>query len=237
MAAANPPDHPQPYGPDPAAMAALINEHTRVVFIANPNNPTGTWLEGGALRAFLERVPDHVLVVLDEAYREYVEEPAYPETIPWLKAFPNLVITRTFSKAYGLAGLRVGYALSHPEVADLLNRVRQPFNVNSVALAAAAAALDDSDFVARSRALNRSGMQQLKMACSELGLNYLPSVGNFLCVHMGRPGREVFNDLLLKGVILRPVDNYGLPDYLRITVGKAAENQRLIDALRVVLKA
>lgn len=235
VAAANRPDHSQPYGHDLAAMAELINPHTRVVFIANPNNPTGTWLGREELLTFLESVPDHVLVVIDEAYSEYVEEPDYPDTIAWLETFPNLIVTRTFSKAYGLAGLRVGYALSYPAVADLLNRVRQPFNVNSLALAAAAAALGDHEFVARSRALNRAGLHQLRTACDELGLSYLPSAGNFLCVHMGRPGREIFTALLAQGVIVRPVDNYGLPDYLRITVGTAAENEFMVDALRGVL--
>jgi len=236
VAAANPPDHAMPYGHDLDAIAGLINEHTRVVFIANPNNPTGTWLEQNALLAFLERVPSNVLVVLDEAYGEYVEESAYPNTVPWLTQFPNLILTRTFSKAYGLAGLRVGYALSHPAVADVLNRVRQPFNVNSLALAAATAALADTGFLEQSCAVNRTGLQQLRTAFAELGLRYLPSVGNFLCVNMGQPGREVFTALLAKGVIVRPVDNYNLPDYLRVTVGTARENQRLIDALREVVQ-
>ncbi|MEZ5582323.1 MAG: aminotransferase class I/II-fold pyridoxal phosphate-dependent enzyme, partial [Candidatus Competibacteraceae bacterium] len=234
VARANPPDHAMPYGHDLEAMADLINKRTRVVFIANPNNPTGTWLEQDALRAFLERVPNDVLVVIDEAYGEYVEEPAYPNTLPWLAQFPNLILTRTFSKAYGLAGLRVGYALSQPTVADLLNRVRQPFNVNSLALAAATAALTDSAFLTKSRALNRAGLQQLRTAFAELALSCLPSVGNFLCVHTVRPGRDLFTALLAKGVIVRPVDNYGLPDYLRVTVGTARENQRLIDTWREV---
>jgi len=237
VAQANPPDHPMPYGHDPAALLNLINDRTRIMFIANPNNPTGTWLKTAELQALLEAVPEQVMVVVDEAYGEYVEAAAdCPNALRWLDRFPNLIITRTFSKAYGLAGLRVGYAVSHPQVADLLNRVRQPFNVNSLALAAATAALDDLEHLERSRTLNRAGMQQLQDACRQWGLSWLPSVGNFLCVDMGRSGREVFLELLKRGVIARPVDNYGLPRFLRISIGSQAENARLIEALGAVLK-
>ena len=237
VARANPPDHPMSYGHDPAALLALINDRTRLVFIANPNNPTGTWLKTAELEAFLAAVPESVIVVVDEAYGEYVDAEAdCPDALRWLDRFPNLIVTRTFSKVYGLAGLRVGYAVSHPQVADLLNRVREPFNVNSLALVAAAAALDDVEHLKRSKALNRAGMKQLQEACRQLGLNWLPSVGNFLCVDMGRPGREVFLELLKRGVITRPVDNYGLPRFLRITIGAEAENARLIEALTDVLK-
>lgn len=230
-------DHVMPHGHDPAAMRALINERTRVVFIANPNNPTGTWLKTAELEAFLASVPEQVIVVVDEAYGEYVEPEAdCPSALVGLDRFPNLVVTRTFSKAYGLAGLRVGYAVSHPQVADLLNRVRQPFNVNSLALVAATAALDDVDHLERSRALNQAGMKQLRDACCQFRLNGLPSVGNFLCVDVGRPGREVFLELLKRGVITRPVDNYGLPHHLRISIGSAAENARCIEALGDVLE-
>jgi histidinol-phosphate aminotransferase len=230
-------DHVMPHGHDPAAMRALINERTRVVFIANPNNPTGTWLKTAELEAFLAAVPEQVIVVVDEAYGEYVEPEAdCPNALVGLDRFPNLVVTRTFSKAYGLAGLRVGYAVSHPQVADLLNRVRQPFNVNSLALVAATAALDDVDHLERSRALNQAGMKQLRDACRQFRLNGLPSVGNFLCVDVGRPGREVFLELLKRGVITRPVDNYGLPHHLRISIGSAAENARCIEALGDVLE-
>jgi histidinol-phosphate aminotransferase len=218
-------------------MLALINDRTRVAFIANPNNPTGTWLKTAELEAFLESVPEQVIVVIDEAYGEYVgPEADCPNALRWIDRFPNLIVTRTFSKAYGLAGLRVGYAVSHPQVADLLNRVRQPFNVNSLALVAAAAALDDVDHLERSRALNDAGMKQLQDACRQWPLRWLPSVGNFLCVDVGRPGREVFLELLKRGVIVRPVDNYGLPHYLRISIGTAAENARCIAALGNVLK-
>ena len=237
IAKANPPDHPMPYGHNPAAILDLINDRTRIIFIANPNNPTGTWLKTAELQTLLESVPAQIIVVMDEAYGEYVEAEAdCPTVLPWLARFPNLIVTRTFSKAYGLAGLRVGYAIAHPQIADLLNRVRQPFNVNSLALVAATAALDDLDYLERSRTLNRAGMQQVQAACRRLGLTWLPSVGNFLCVNVGRPGREIFVELLKQGVIVRPVDNYGLPDFLRISIGAEAENARLIEALGTVLK-
>ena len=237
VAKANPPDHAMPYGHDLVAMRASISDRTRIVFVANPNNPTGTWLKTAELEEFLSSVPESVIVVVDEAYGEYVEAEAdCPNALRWHDRFPNLIVTRTFSKAYGLAGLRVGYAVSHPSIADLLNRVREPFNVNSLALVAAAAALDDVNHLERSRATNRAGMRQLQDACRQLGLNWLPSVGNFLCVDVGRPGREVFLELLKQGVIVRPVDNYGLPRFLRISIGTEAENARLIEVLNAVLK-
>ncbi len=227
------------YGHDLAAMAAAITERTRLVFIANPNNPTGTWLTGDELEAFLEQVPASVPVVLDEAYFEYAHDPSmaregYPDGTRWLARFPNLVVTRTFSKAYGLAGLRVGYALSAPEVADLLNRVRQPFNVNSLALAAATAALDDTEHLRRSVALNVQGLEQLQASFAQLGLEALPTAGNFVCVRVGE-GAKVYEALLHEGVIVRPVDNYGLPEFLRVTVGTEAENARFLAALKKVL--
>ena len=223
------------YGHDLEAMLAAITDRTRLVFIANPNNPTGTWLKRDELEAFLWRVPRQVIVVLDEAYVEYVNEPDYPDSIPWLASFPNLVLTRTFSKAYGLAGLRVGFALSHPEVADVLNRVRQPFNVNSLALTAAAAALTDRAHLEASQKLNQTGMAQWHEMLTELGLEAIPSVGNFLCVDVGRPAAPVYEALLREGVIVRPVANYGLPNHLRITLGLAQENRRAGAALRKVL--
>ena len=237
VAKANPPDHAMPYGHDPAALLASINDRTRLMFIANPNNPTGTWLRTAELQGLLSDIPESVIVVVDEAYGEYVDPAAdCADALRWLDRFPNLIVTRTFSKAYGLAGLRVGYAISHPVVADLLNRVRQPFNVNSLALVAATVALDDVDHLQRIQALNRAGMQQLQEACRRLGLSGLPSVGNFLCVDVGRSGREVFLALLKRGVIARPVDNYGLPRFLRISIGTEAENTRLIEALTAVLQ-
>ncbi len=223
------------WGHDLPAMAEAVTEDTRVVFVANPNNPTGTWVDRDSLHAFLARLPARVLAVVDEAYFEYVSEPDYPDSLRWLDEFPNLIVTRTFSKAYGLAGLRVGYAVSHPQVADLLNRVRQPFNVNAVALAAAAAALEDDGHLRRGVELNRAGQQQLAEAFQRLGLAYIPSAGNFISVDLKRPGAEVYQALLRRGVIVRPVANYGMPHHLRVSIGLEAENARFIQALDAVL--
>jgi len=225
----------QRYGHDLDAMAAAVNDKTRVVFIANPNNPTGTWLRKDELEAFLVRMPKTVIVVLDEAYVEYVTEADYPDSIPWLLRFPNLIITRTFSKAYGLAGLRVGFAPSHPQVADVLNRVRQPFNVNILAMTAATAALGDRAHLEASLKLNQAGLAQWVEATAEMGLSFIPSVGNFICLDVGRAAAPVYELLLREGVIVRPVANYGLPNHLRITLGLAQENRRAISALRKVL--
>ena len=225
----------QSWGHDLQAMAEAIDSDTRLVFIANPNNPTGTWLTEQDVRHFLAQVPDNVIVVLDEAYAEYVEEADYPDGVELMADYPNLVVTRTFSKAYGLAGLRVGYAISHPDVADLLNRVRAPFNVNSMALAAAEAALNDTDYLTRSLDVNRRGMIQLGEGLSKLGLDVIPSVGNFIAVAM--PGRAgpYYQALLEQGVIARPVGVYEMPKHLRITVGLEQENARCLEALSAVL--
>jgi histidinol-phosphate aminotransferase len=223
------------YGYDLEALMNLVGERTRVVWIANPNNPTGTWVGGEELENFIAGVPSNVIVVVDEAYIEYVAEPDYPDASKWLEKYPNLIVTRTFSKVYGLASLRIGYALSHPDVADLLNRVRQPFNVNSLAMAGALAALQDQDFVKRSVEANRKGMAQLTAGFEQLGLGYIPSVGNFVTVDFGRPAAEIDQALLREGCITRPIAPYGLPDHLRITVGRADENARLLAALGRVL--
>lgn len=223
------------YGHDLTAMLARIAPTTRLVFIANPNNPTGTWHESDELEAFIQALPPHVMVVVDEAYFEYVEQDSYPDTSTWLERFPNLIVTRTFSKAYGLAGLRVGYALSHPDVAGLLNRVRQPFNLNSVAQAAALAALDDVDHLQQSTRRNREGRAQLVAGLQALGLACMDSAANFVCVDTGRSGADVYEALLKQGVIVRPVANYGLPGHLRVTVGRADENARFLQALEQVL--
>jgi len=224
------------WGHDLDAMAGLVGPDTRLVFIANPNNPTGTWLQSEELEAFIANLPSHVMVIVDEAYFEYVDKPSYPDASAWLARFPNLIVTRTFSKAYGLAGLRVGYALSHPEVAGLLNRVRQPFNVNTVAQAAAAAALDDDAYLQQSIRRNREGMAQLLAGFGKLGLAYIESAGNFVAVCTGQgSGLAHYEALLQKGIIVRPVANYGMPDHLRITVGRADENARLLAALEQVL--
>jgi len=225
------------YGHDLDAMLKAIDADTRVVFIANPNNPTGTWLDRAALRAFIGAVPQSIVVVIDEAYFEYVSEHDYPDAMAWLPEFPNLLVTRTFSKAYGLASLRVGYGVSQSGLADVLNRVRQPFNVNSLAQAGAVAALGDEDYLRESVRSNRASMRQLVDGVQALKLSYIPSVGNFLSVNVGRDSGEVYEDLLREGVIVRPVDNYGMPGYLRISIGLPEENQRFLQALEKVLAA
>jgi histidinol-phosphate aminotransferase len=223
------------HGHDLDAMAELVNENTRVVWIANPNNPTGTWLGSEPLRAFLDALPETCVAVVDEAYIEYVQEPDYPDTSRWLCDFPHLIVTRTFSKVHGLAALRIGYGISDPRIADLLNRVRQPFNVNSVAQAAAIAALSDRAHVRASVELNGAGMAQLSSGCRRLGLDYIPSVCNFLTIDLGRPAGPVDQALLRTGCIARPVANYGLPNHLRVSVGTESENARLMRALEEVL--
>lgn len=224
------------WGHDLDAMLGLVNARTRLVFIANPNNPTGTWLNAQALENFIHALPPHVLVVLDEAYFEYAAaaHAEYPDGMRWIKRYANLIVTRTFSKAYGLAGLRIGYGVSHPDIANILNRVRQPFNVNSLALAAAAAALQDHEHLARSVELNRAGMAQLCAAFNDMGLTFIPSAGNFVCVDVGHDAAAVYEALLYQGVIVRPVANYGMPRHLRITVGLPDENERFIKALKAV---
>ncbi len=225
------------WGHDLKAMAAAVTERTRVVFIANPNNPTGTWLEGRELERFIAALPPHVIVVVDEAYFEYAShlELGYPSALSWIGQYPNLVVTRTFSKCYGLAGLRVGFAVSHPQVADLLNRVRPPFNVNLVALAAAEAALDDESHLKRTLELNAAGLRQLATGFEARGLDYIPSVGNFIAVDMGQPSGPVYEGLLRQGVIVRPVAGYGMPNHLRVTVGTPEQNERLLRALDLLI--
>ncbi|MDR7022804.1 histidinol-phosphate transaminase [Pseudomonas peli] len=227
----------QDHGHDLEAMLAAIDANTRVVFIANPNNPTGTWFGPDALERFLARVPQSVLVVLDEAYIEFAEGDELPDGLKYLARYDNLLVSRTFSKAYGLAALRVGYALSSAQIADVLNRVRQPFNVNSLALAAACAALDDADYLAQSRQLNDAGMAQLETGLRELGLGWIPSKGNFIAVDFGRDTAAINQALLLAGVIVRPVAGYGMPNFLRVSIGMPAENARFLDALAKVLSA
>lgn len=228
-------DSAMPKGHDLDAMAAAITDDVRLVFVANPNNPTGTWVEKEPLRAFLRVVPAHCIVVLDEAYTEYVDSDRFESPAALLQSFPNLIITRTFSKAWGLAGLRVGYGLSSPGIADLLNRVRQPFNVNAVALAAAEAALTDDDHILQSRAMNNAGLAQWQQACNTMGLNYLPSLGNFLAINIAKDGNQTFDAMLRKGVITRTIGVYGMPEWLRISIGTAEQNDVAIRALQEVL--
>jgi histidinol-phosphate aminotransferase len=223
------------YGHNLNAMLEAVTERTRTVFIANPNNPTGTWVSRDALVQFLDKVPKEVWVVLDEAYLEYVAEPDFPNGLTLLDQYPNLIVTRTFSKAYGLASLRVGYGISSPEVADLLNRARQPFNCSSFALAGATAALADQEYVRQSVAMNHECMAQMTTGIEALNLDYIPSVGNFVTLDCGRPSPGVFEALLTKGVITRPVVEYGLPNHLRVTLGTGEENARFLTALSEVL--
>ncbi|MGD9843719.1 MAG: histidinol-phosphate transaminase, partial [Steroidobacteraceae bacterium] len=236
VAAAYPDSHPMALGHDLDAMLKLVNARTRLVFIANPNNPTGGWVDALALKRFIAAVPNTTLVVVDEAYIEYAQDESFADASQWLAKFPNLIVTRTFSKAYGLAGLRVGYGLSHADVAAVLNRVRQPFNVNSIALAAATAALEDVEHLQQSAQLNASGMQQMLSGLTQLGLRVYPSKGNFVLMDCARPSAAVNEVLLRQGVIVRPVAGYGLPTQLRITIGTEYENARLLTALQAALK-
>jgi histidinol-phosphate aminotransferase len=235
-----PADHAtQPYGHDLDKMAAAITPDTRVVFIANPNNPTGTWVGKAALSAFLEKVPKDCLVLLDEAYFEFASDftKEYPDSSTLLPRFPNLIVMRTFSKIYGLAGARVGYALANPKLVEVLNRVRLSFNPNSVGQAGATAALGDSEHLQKTLRLNHAELPKLDTGLKALGLKTIPSICNFVTVDMGKPGRPVFQALLKEGVIVRPLDAYGLPNHLRISVGLVEQNLRLLAALKKVLRS
>jgi histidinol-phosphate aminotransferase len=220
------------YGHDlPAMFKAAKTKKAKVVFIANPNNPTGTFLTEEELLAFLRGLPPDILVVLDEAYNEYLPKENRYDSVEWLKEFPNLIISRTFSKAYGLAGLRVGFALAHEQVTDMMNRVRQPFNVNSVAQAAAVAALRDVSFVKKTFELNRRGMAQITDGLTKLELEYIPSYGNFVAFRIGN-ATAMYRRLLELGVIVRPIANYDMPDWLRVSIGLESENAKFLHALK-----
>lgn len=225
------------WGNDLDAMLEVITSKTRLIFIANPNNPTGTCLSFDDLRHFLKKVPENIIVVIDEAYEEYASGhiEGYHSMISVLNDFPNLIITRTFSKAYGLASFRVGYAVSTAEIADLLNRVRQPFNNNTFALESAAIALNDQKYIEQCVELNSKGMSYLVKGFQSLGLDFIPSAGNFVCVQIGNNAAEIYEKLLYEGVITRPVANYQMPEYLRISVSTMAENERVFEALKKVL--
>jgi histidinol-phosphate aminotransferase len=226
------------YGHDLDAMADAIDADTRLVYLANPNNPTGTFIPAPQIEAFLGKVPANVVVVLDEAYNEYLAPENQFESAQWVRKYPNLVVSRTFSKAYGLAGLRVGFAIAQPAVTDLMNRIRQPFNVNTLAQAAAIAALNDKEFLEKGARNNLEGYRQLTAAFDELGLEYVPSYGNFVLVKVGADdgaGARVNLALLKQGVIVRPVGNYGLPQWLRISIGLPHENATFIAALKKAL--
>jgi len=224
------------YGHDLDAMLDAVAPETRIVFIANPNNPTGTLLPADDVLRFLERVSPDVLVVLDEAYNEYLTPALKGDSIAWLKQFPNLLITRTFSKAYGMAGVRVGFGLAHPQVAGLMNRVRQPFNVNNIGLAGAVAALQDEEFVKRSYALNQAGMLQIVTGLRQMGIEYIPSYGNFLSFRVPGDVKAVNESLLRQGVIVRPISIYEMPEHLRVTVGLESENGKFLKSLAVALE-
>ena len=223
------------YGHDLDAMLQRVTGKTRLVFIANPNNPTGTLLSHADLETFIGALPDTCVCVLDEAYFEFISSIEPINSIGWLKKFPNLLITRTFSKAYGLAGLRMGYGLSSPQLADILNRVRQPFNNNTLALVAAEAALFDDEHLQETLTVNARGMQQLTDGFKNLGLEWIPSAANFVMVDLKQAGRPVYEALLRKGVIVRPVGVYELPDHLRISIGTKEENQLFLEALTDIL--
>jgi histidinol-phosphate aminotransferase len=212
-----------------------VRPDTKIVFIANPNNPTGTFNPWADVRGLLERLPPTVLVVIDEAYEEYLPDGLRSPTPGWLAQFPNLIVSRTLSKAYGLAGLRVGYAFADRAVAEVMNRVRQPFNVNHLAMVAACAALDDDDFIARNREVNAAGLAQLAAGFERLGLQYIPSHGNFITVRIGQGVPRVYGELLAAGVIVRPIAGYGMPEHLRITVGLAEQNARFLAELERAL--
>jgi histidinol-phosphate aminotransferase len=222
------------YTHDLDAMAQAIGPATRLVFLANPNNPTGTIYARDEWEDFLESVPPHVVIVADDAYADYVEDPAYPSSLAYHRRGRLLLTLRTFSKIYGLAGLRIGYGVGPLEIVEILNRIRQPFNVNSLAHVAALAALGDVAHVDRTRANNREGLAFLRASCERLGRSVVPSWANFLLIDVGE-GARVYEALLRRGVIVRPMDVYGLPRHLRVTVGTPAENQRFVDGLAAVL--
>ena len=226
----------QDFGNDPGAMLAAIRPNTKIIFLANPNNPTGTFVRAQQVREFLQRVPGNVLVVLDEAYGEYLSADLAYDSVPWLAEFPNLIVTHTLSKAYGLAGLRVGFGFAAAELVDLMNRVRQPFNVNHLAMVAATAALDDDAFIARSRAVNTAGIKQLCAEFGRRGIAYIPPYGNFVTFKAG-PANAVFQAMLKDGVIVRDIAGYGMPEHLRVTVGTEAQNERFLSALERALAA
>jgi histidinol-phosphate aminotransferase len=218
------------YGNDLDALARAVRDDTKIVFVANPNNPTGTFSPWAEMRRFVERVPPRVIVVLDEAYGEYLPDSLRSDSPGWIAKHPNLVIARTLSKAFGLAGLRVGYAIADPQVAEVMNRVRQPFNVNHLAMVAATAALDDIEFIEKSRSVNAAGLEQLSRGFEALGLEYIPSRGNFITVRVGDADR-IYKTLLAEGVIVRPIAGYGMPEHLRVTVGLPEHNARFLAAL------
>jgi len=219
------------YRHDVVATISKINQNTKMIFVVNPNNPTGTYISHNELTYLLDNVPPHIIVVIDEAYHEYVEKPDYPKSVQLLDKYPNLVIARTFSKVFGLAGLRLGYLMSNPAISDLLHRSRLPFNVNTCAVEAGIAALNDYEFLAQTKNTNRSGMQQLSNGFDNLGIEYIPSVANFITINTKQDATLVYNKLLQQGVIVRPLVPYNLPQFLRITIGTYEQNERLLSII------
>jgi histidinol-phosphate aminotransferase len=215
------------WGHDISRMIEAVDEKTRVLFLVNPNNPTGTYTNEDDFHRLMESIPPTVLVAVDEAYSEYISTPDYPDTLKYLSKYPNLVITRTFSKVYGLAALRVGYAVSSPEIADMLNRARLPFNVNTIAAKAAIAALQDQMHVQKSVTVNRQGMQQLKEGLHQLRRNTIPSIGNFITIDVD-DAPKLYQQLLYEGVIVRPLTSYDMPRHIRVTIGTYEQNERFL---------
>ncbi len=224
------------YAHDLYAMREKITPRTKLFFVSNPNNPTGTMVRRKEVDEIMKDFPEHTIAVFDEAYYEYIEEEDFPDTLYWLKRGKNIIILRTFSKIYGLAGLRIGYAISSPQIISALNRVRQPFNTNSLAQTAALAALDDEEHVRRSRELNRKGKEYFYREFRRMGLEFIPTATNFILVNVKRDGREVFEKLLRKGIIVRPMSGYGLSTFIRVTIGREEENQKFISSLKEVME-
>lgn len=217
------------------AVLEKIDRKTKVIFIANPNNPTGTYVREAELREFISRVPERVVVVLDEAYDIFVDVNDFPRSVDYLKKNGNLIILKTFSKAYGLAGLRIGYALARPDLVSYMERVRPPFNVNFLAQVGAAAALEDRDYVKNTRRIVLSGKNYLYGEMKKLGLRFVPSVANFILVDVGKNGKRLYKQMLKSGVIVRDMQQYGLDNFIRVTIGKASENRRFIEVLKKIL--
>ncbi len=221
---------------DLAGIKEAIDGNTRIVFLNSPNNPTGTIIEQKELEAFMKAVPDDILVVLDEAYYEYATgKPGFPESVEFIKRFDNLLILRTFSKAYGLAGLRIGYGMGSSEIIDAINKVRQPFNVNRVAQIAAGAALEDTKFISETRTMNETGMNYLKSELKDIGVEYVESYANFLLIDLKTDADSVSDKLLKRGVIVRSMSGYGLKEFVRVTVGNESENRKFVAALKSVM--
>ncbi|NQU44069.1 histidinol-phosphate transaminase [bacterium] len=221
---------------DVDALLERVDSKTKLICIANPTNPIGTMIEKKEFERFLAEVSEDVLVLLDEAYFEYVTKRSYPDGLKFVRRHPNLVVARTFSKAYGLAGLRVGYAFANPEIIQNLDRVRKPFNVNRMAQASAIAALDDEAHIRRSRENNEKGRQLLESELRKMKIAFVPSVTNFILIDTGRSGADVTRALMAQGVIVRPMAGYGLPQHIRVTIGRPAENRKFLAVLKKVIQ-